>query len=189
MIKRWARNFNNNWKKGRKIKDVELLKIIWEKTKDVSLQEDDCKERDISQLKLNLIKIYKIRVQRRYYKKNLEPLMKLKKKLTDMVKSCDTNQARLCSDFGVKVSTVQFYVIEHNFKSNRWIELKLYQKIPKVFVYVGVHFQENPHSERTCNIGPNRLYEFCYLLPFDLWTSYLVDHFPTRMWEFILGIF
>jgi len=42
-----------------------------------------------------------------------------------------------------------------------------------VFVYVGVHFQENPRSKRTGNIGPNRLYHFCYLLPFDLWTSYL----------------
>jgi hypothetical protein len=28
-------------------------------------------------------------------------------------------------------------------------------------------------SQKTCNIGQNRLYEFCYLLPFDLWTSYL----------------
>jgi hypothetical protein len=31
----------------------------------------------------------------------------------------------------------------------------------------------NRSSERTCNIGQNRLYGFCYLLPFDLWTSYL----------------
>jgi len=75
--------------------------------------------------------------------------------------------------FCIKVSTIQFYAIEHNFKSNCWIELKLYQKIPELFVYVGVHFQENPCSERTCNIGQNRLYEFCYLLSFDLWTSYL----------------
>ena len=87
---------------------------------------------------------------------------------TDTVQPCDTNQARSDSDFGVKVSTIQFYAIEHHFKSNRWIELKLYQKIPEVFFYDGVHFQENPHSERTCNTGPNRLYKFCYLLPFDL---------------------
>jgi hypothetical protein len=91
----------------------------------------------------------------------------------DTVQPCDTNQARSDSDFGVKFSTVQFYTIEHNFKSNRWIELKLYQKIPEVFVYVGVHFQENSCSEKTSNIGPNKLYEFCYLLPFDLWTFYL----------------
>ena len=58
----------------------------------------------------------------------------------DTVQPCDTNQARSDSDFGVKVSSVQFYAIEHNFKSNRWIELKLYQKIPEVFVYVGIHF-------------------------------------------------
>jgi hypothetical protein len=98
----------------------------------------------------------------------------------DTVQPCDTNQARSDSDFGVKVSSVQFYAIEHNFKSNRWIELKLYQKIPEVFVYVGVHFQENPHSKRTCNISPNRLYEFCYLLPFDLWTFYLAGSFSYK---------
>ena len=98
----------------------------------------------------------------------------------DTVQPCDTNQARSDSDFGIKVSSVQFYAIEHNFKSNRWIELKLYQKIPEVFVYVGIHFQENPHSERTCNISPNRLYEFCYLLPFDLWTFYLAGSFSYK---------
>ena len=91
----------------------------------------------------------------------------------DTVQPCDMTQARSDSDFGVRVSTFQFYAIEHNFKSNCWIKLQLYHKIPEVFVYVGVHFQVNPCSERTCDIGQNRLYEFCYLLPFDLWTSYL----------------
>jgi hypothetical protein len=59
---------------------------------------------------------------------------------SDTVQPCDTNHTRSDSDFGVKFSIVQFYAIEHNFKSNRWIELKLYQKIPEMFVYVGVHF-------------------------------------------------
>jgi hypothetical protein len=107
----------------------------------------------------------------------------------DTVQSWNTNQARSDSDFGVKFSTIQFYAIEHNFKSNRWIELKLYQKIPKVFVYVGVHFQENPCSEKTSNIGSNELYEFCYLLPFDLWTFYLarilfLQECGSLFWEF-----
>jgi hypothetical protein len=60
-----------------------------------------------------------------------------------MFQPCDTTQARLNLDFGVNFSTVQFYVIKHNFKSNRWIELKLYQKIPEVLVYVRVKFQVN----------------------------------------------
>jgi hypothetical protein len=64
----------------------------------------------------------------------------LKEGGNDTVQHCDTNQARSYSDFGVKFYTVQFYTIEHNFKSNRWILLKLYQKIPEVFVYVGVQF-------------------------------------------------
>jgi hypothetical protein len=106
-----------------------------------------------------------------------------------MVQPCDTNKPRSNSDFGVKVSTVQFYTIEHDFKSNRWIKLKLYQTILEVFVYVGVPFQENPRSETTCNIGSNRLYEFCYLLPFDLWTSYLarilfLQGYGSLFWEF-----
>ena len=62
-------------------------------------------------------------------------------------------QIRSDSDFGINFSIVQFYAIEHNFKFNRWIELKLYQKIPKVFVYVGINFQVNRHSERTSDIG------------------------------------
>jgi hypothetical protein len=40
-------------------------------------------------------------------------------------KGNDTIQARLDLDCGVKFPTVQFYIIEHNSKSNRWIELKL----------------------------------------------------------------
>jgi len=56
----------------------------------------------------------------------------------DTVQPCDMLQARSDSDFGVKFSTVQFYAIEYNFKSNRWIELKLYQMIQDIFVYLGV---------------------------------------------------
>jgi hypothetical protein len=39
--------------------------------------------------------------------------------------------------------------------------------------YVGLNFQINRSSEMHRNTGQQRLYEFCYLLPFDLWTSYL----------------
>jgi hypothetical protein len=51
----------------------------------------------------------------------------------------DMIQEKSDSDFGVKSPTVQFYAIGHNSKSNRWIELKLYQKISKVFLYIGVN--------------------------------------------------
>jgi hypothetical protein len=71
----------------------------------------------------------------------------------DTVQPCDTTQERSDSDFGAKFSTVQFYAIEHNSKSNCWIEPTRYQKIPEVFVYVGVNFQVNQISERTCDIG------------------------------------
>jgi len=91
----------------------------------------------------------------------------------DMVQLCDTTQARSNLDFRVKFSTVQIYAIEHNSKSNRWIELKLYQKILEVFFYVRVNVQVNWSLKRTCDIGQNMLYEFCYLLPFDLWNFYL----------------
>jgi hypothetical protein len=44
----------------------------------------------------------------------------------------DTIQLRSDSDFSVKFSFVQFYAIEHNSKSNRWIELKKRKKISKI---------------------------------------------------------
>jgi len=86
----------------------------------------------------------------------------------DTVRPCDMIQVRSDSDFGVNVSTVQFYANKHNSKSSNWIELKLYQKILEEFVYVGVNFQVNWSLKRTCDAGQNRLYEFCYLLPFEL---------------------
>jgi hypothetical protein len=43
-----------------------------------------------------------------------------------------------------------------------------------MFSYLGLQFQVNRSLERHGNTGQQRLYKFCYLLPFDLWTSYLV---------------
>ena len=40
-----------------------------------------------------------------------------------------------------------------------------------MFPHLGLQLQVNQSSRRHRNIG--QLYEFCYLLPFDLWTSYL----------------
>jgi hypothetical protein len=42
-----------------------------------------------------------------------------------------------------------------------------------MFSYLSLKFQVNQNSGRHRNTGQQRLYEFCYLLPFDLWTSYL----------------
>jgi hypothetical protein len=42
-----------------------------------------------------------------------------------------------------------------------------------MFSYLSLKFQVNRNSGRHRNTGQQRLYEFCYLLPFDLWTSYL----------------
>jgi hypothetical protein len=39
--------------------------------------------------------------------------------------------------------------------------------------YLGLNIQVNQSLERHHNMGQQRLYGFCYLLPFDLWTSYL----------------
>ena len=44
---------------------------------------------------------------------------------------------------------------------------------PNIFAYLGLKFQVNRSSRRHHNTDQQRLYEFCYLLPFDLWTSYL----------------
>jgi hypothetical protein len=42
-----------------------------------------------------------------------------------------------------------------------------------MFSYLGLTFQVNRSPGRHRNTGQQRLYEFCYLFPFDLWTSYL----------------
>jgi hypothetical protein len=39
--------------------------------------------------------------------------------------------------------------------------------------YLGLKFQVNQNSGRHRNTGQQRLYEFCYLLSFDFWTSCL----------------
>jgi hypothetical protein len=85
----------------------------------------------------------------------------------------DTIQARSNSDFNVKCATIQFYSSNHNSQSDRWIGLKVYVESPDIFSYLGLTFLVNQSSERHHDTGQQRLYEFCYLLPFDLRTSYL----------------
>jgi hypothetical protein len=84
-----------------------------------------------------------------------------------------TIQARLNSDFDVKYTTIQFYGNNHNFQSDRGIGLKFYMDSPGMFSYLGLKFQINRSLGRHRNTGQQKLYEFCYLLSFDLWTSYL----------------
>ena len=43
-----------------------------------------------------------------------------------------------------------------------------------MFSYLDLKFQVNWSSGKHRNTGQQRLYKFCYLLPFDLWTSYLI---------------
>jgi hypothetical protein len=92
----------------------------------------------------------------------------------DTVQHCDTTQVRLDLDFSVKSATVQVYSNSHNSQSDRWIGLKVYVDSSDMFSYYRLKFQVNQSSGRHHNTGQQRLYEFCYLLPFDLWTSYLV---------------
>jgi hypothetical protein len=93
--------------------------------------------------------------------------------LPNMQRELDTIQARSNSDFDVKCATIQFYSNSYNSWSDRWIRLKVYLVSPDMFSYLGFKFQINRSLGRHGNTGQQRLYEFCYLLPFDLWTSYL----------------
>jgi len=94
--------------------------------------------------------------------------------VNDTVQPCDTTQVRSDSDFGVKSATVQVYDNSYISQSDRLIGLKFYVEFPDMLSYYGLKFQVNQSSGRHHNTGQQRLYEFCYLLPFDLWTSYLV---------------
>jgi hypothetical protein len=42
----------------------------------------------------------------------------------------------------------------------------------EIFSYLGLKIQVNQSLERHHNTSQQKLYEFCYLLLFDLWTSY-----------------
>jgi len=92
----------------------------------------------------------------------------------DMIQPFDTTQARSDSDFGVKNAIVQVYGNNYNYQSDIWIGLKCFVDSLYMFSYYELKFQINRTSRRHRNTGQQRLYEFCYLLPFDLWTSYLV---------------
>ena len=85
----------------------------------------------------------------------------------------DTIQARSNSDFDVKCATIQFYAKCHNSQSYHWIGLKVYVESLDMFSYLGLKYHVNWSSARHPNTGQQRLYEFCYSLSFDLWTSYL----------------
>jgi len=50
---------------------------------------------------------------------------------------------------------------------------ELFMESPDMLSYIGLKLQVNQSSRRHRNTGQQRLYEFCYLLYFDLWTSYL----------------
>jgi len=73
-------------------------------------------------------------------------------------------------DSSIIVSVVQFYNNNHSSKSKCWIKLKIYLEFPRKLFYIGVKFQVNRSLGRPCDINQNRLYEFCYLFSFDLWT-------------------
>jgi hypothetical protein len=86
----------------------------------------------------------------------------------------DTIQVRSNSDFDVKSAPIQFYRNSHNSQSDRWIELKVYVESPDTFSYLSLKSSQLYRSSRRHrNTGQQRLCEFCYLLRFDLWTSYL----------------
>jgi hypothetical protein len=91
--------------------------------------------------------------------------------------TCDMIQPRSNSNFDVKCAAIQFYSNSHNYQSDRWIQLKFYMESPDIFSYNGLEFQFNRIPGRHRNTGQQRLYKFCYLLPFDLWTSYLTRIF------------
>jgi len=95
------------------------------------------------------------------------PIAYFREKLSEATLN-DTIQARSNSDFDVKSASIQFYGNNHNSQSDRWIGLQFYVESPDMFSYLGFKFQINRISGRHLNTGQQRMYEFCYLLPFWL---------------------
>jgi len=95
------------------------------------------------------------------------------------------------SDFIVKLHTVQLYAIEHNFKSNRWIDLKLDIKIPVVLVYVRVKFRWIEVREgltiqvRTCQT--NFVIYFLLICALPIWQgSFTYKDVGACFWSFLV---
>ena len=109
-----------------------------------------------------------------------------------MEEFCDTIRAtkkQSDSESEVKCATIQFHDNSHNSQTDGWIGLQFYMTSPDMFSYFRLHFQGNQSSERHQNTGQQRLYEFCYLLHFDMWTSYLAEilflqGYDSWFWEF-----
>jgi hypothetical protein len=100
----------------------------------------------------------------------------------------DTIQAKSNSDSNIKCTIVQFYSNCHISQSDRWIGLKFYVKSPYIFSYLRLNLQVNRSLGRHHNTSQQRLYEFCYLLPFNYWTSYLarilfLQGYDNLFWE------
>jgi hypothetical protein len=108
--------------------------------------------------------------------------------LTLLKNPSDTIQERSNSDFDVKCATIQFYGNTYNSQSDCWIRLTFYVASPDMLSYIGLKLQVNRSSTKHLNTGQQRLYDFCYLLPFDLWTSYLarilfLQGYDSLFWE------
>ena len=88
-----------------------------------------------------------------------------------------SNKKQLNLDFDVKCTTIHFHGKSHNSQSDNWMWLKLYVESPNMLSYPGLKVSVNRISGRHCNTGQHRLYKFCYLLLFDLWTFYLAKIF------------
>jgi len=58
---------------------------------------------------------------------------------------------------------------------------KFYLEFPGILLYIEVKVQVNQSSGMPYDIGQNRLYEFCYLLSYDLEFLFSKDPFSTRM--------
>jgi hypothetical protein len=61
--------------------------------------------------------------------------------------------------------------------------MKFYLVFLDILFYMGLKFYVNQSLRMNHNIGKKVQSGFCYLLPFDLWNSYLNGSFPndTRM--------
>jgi hypothetical protein len=77
------------------------------------------------------------------------------------------------SNSDVKYTTIQFHRNSYNSQASHCNGLTFYVESPNMLSYLRLQFQVDQSSERHCNTGQSRLYEFCYLLPFDLRTFYM----------------
>ena len=92
-------------------------------------------------------------------------------------------------DSRIIMSTIQFYIITHNSRSNHWIKLRVYLKILKGLFYIDLKCQVNRTSRRPCDKFQKLLCEICISFLINLELFSILFRTFLLFFQYYLGFF